>query len=71
MMLMPSYVGVKLSRGNHIVRLQYQSRSLKGVLLVAGLMILGLIGPIERHRERIRIWLTSAIATRIARFKKG
>lgn len=70
-MLMPSYVGVKILRGNHIVRLQYQSRSLRGVLLFAGLVILGLIAPVERNRERIGPWLTSLIADLIARFKKG
>ncbi|MBQ10360.1 MAG: hypothetical protein CMJ45_02285 [Planctomyces sp.] len=67
-MLMPSYVGVKLLRGNHIVRLQYQSRPLRATLLLAGLI---LIAPIERYREEIGLWVTSEIAARIARFKKG
>ena len=69
-MLMPSYVGVKLLPENQIVRLQHRSRSLRGLLLAAGLMMLGLIAPIERHRERIALWLTSFIAARIAGFKK-
>ena len=38
-MLMPSYLGVKLAPGDHTVRMEYRPRPLRGILLVAGLLV--------------------------------
>lgn len=32
-MLMPSYIGVEISLGDHVVRMEYRSRSLRSILL--------------------------------------
>ena len=39
-MLMPSFVGVKVPPGAHEIHLEYRSRPLRGVLLVLGLLVL-------------------------------
>ena len=70
-MLMPSYIGVKLAPGDHTVRMEYRPRPLRGFLLVAGLFVLALIALVERHRERISPWLTGLISDRLAALKKG
>ncbi len=70
-MLMPSYIGVKLAPGDHTVRMEYRLRPLRGILFVAGLSVLALIALVERHRERISLWLTGLISDRLAALKKG
>jgi hypothetical protein len=70
-MLMPSYIGVKLAPGDHAVRMEYRPRPLRGILLVASLFVLALIALVERHRERISLWLTGLISDRLAALRKG
>lgn len=70
-MLMPSYIGVKLAPGDHAVRMEYRPRPLRGILLAEGLFVLALIALEERHRERISLWLTGLISGRFAALKKG
>ena len=70
-MLMPSYIGVKLVPGDHTVRMEYRPRPLRGILLVASLFVLALIALVERHRERISLWLTGLISDRLAALRKG
>ena len=50
MMLMPSYIGVKVPAGTHRIRLAYRPRLLKTVLLILGLVALGLIAVVERRK---------------------
>ena len=50
-MLMPSFVGVRLLPGNHQVQLEYRSRRLRMVLLGLGLLTLPLIVISEKHGE--------------------
>jgi uncharacterized membrane protein YfhO len=52
MMVMPSYVGVRLPTGTHDVCLEYRPRSLRRVFLIAGLLALPLIAMIERRRDQ-------------------
>ncbi|TEU19093.1 MAG: hypothetical protein E3J21_04590 [Anaerolineales bacterium] len=62
-MVMPSYVGVKVAPGLHHVRLVYQPRPLRGTLLIVGLLALPLIALAEwRRQELIRLarWLRLA-----------
>lgn len=49
-MLIPSYVGVKVSPGIHHIRLEYRSRPLRGTLLLVGLLALPIIALTERQR---------------------
>jgi uncharacterized membrane protein YfhO len=46
-MLMPSYVGVKIAPGVHSVRLAYQPGPLRGGLMGLGLLVLALTGLAE------------------------
>ncbi|MCI0800291.1 MAG: YfhO family protein, partial [Chloroflexi bacterium] len=48
-MLMPSFVGVPLSPGNHNVRLEYRPRRLRVILLGLGLLTLPLIAMGEKR----------------------
>jgi len=52
-MLMPSYVGVKVAPGAHHVRLEYRSRPVRGYLLIVGLLALSLIALAEWRREEL------------------
>ena len=70
-MLMPGYIGVKLPPGDHLVRMEYKSRPLRGILLITGLLILPLIALVERGRERISRWWRRLIPGRIAVLKKS
>jgi len=49
-MLMPSYVGVKVAPGTHQVRLEYRAGSLRGLLLALGLLALLAAAVGERRR---------------------
>jgi hypothetical protein len=71
LMLMPSYVGVRLTPGAHHVRLAYQPRPLRGVLLGVGLLALPLIALAQWRREELarrirplRLGRISALARR-------
>ena len=62
-MVMPSYVGVKVAPGAHHVRLEYRPRPLRGTLLIVGLLALPLVALAEwRRQELIRLarWLNLA-----------
>jgi hypothetical protein len=48
LMLMPSYIGVRLAPGRHQVRLAYGPRPLRPALLMAGLLALALVALAER-----------------------
>ena len=70
-MLMPSYIRVKLVPGDHTVRMEYRPRPIGGILLVAGLSVLALNALVERHKERFSLWLTGLISDRLAAPRKG
>ena len=57
MMLMPSFVGIELPPGVHHVRIEYQPRRLRTVLLVLGLLILVGIAIGEMRGSSISNWL--------------
>jgi uncharacterized membrane protein len=59
-MLMPSYVGVEVSPGVHLVRLAYRPRALRGYLSAVGLLTYPLIALATHKRERLSKWLQSA-----------
>jgi hypothetical protein len=52
-MVMPSYVGVKVAPGAHHVRLEYRPRPLRRALLLMGLLALPLIAVAEWRREAL------------------
>jgi hypothetical protein len=53
LMLMPSYVGVRLGPGQHDVRLEYRSGPLRPILILFGLLTLIAVGLIEWQRPGI------------------
>ena len=53
MMLMPSFTGLKVSPGVHVVRFEYRSPWLRSALLIVGLVALPLIVLWERQRRSI------------------
>jgi hypothetical protein len=55
-MLMPSYVGVKVAPGTHLVRFEYGPRFWRPILWLAGLLVLLLIALCEWRRERLARW---------------
>lgn len=50
-MLMPSYIGVPVGPGQHLVQLAYQPQPLRRYLLMLGLLIVGILGMTEWPRE--------------------
>jgi hypothetical protein len=52
-MLMPSYVGVKVSPGRHHVRLEYRPGPLRAVLQAGSVLVLVLAAVAERRRDRL------------------
>lgn len=52
MMVMPSYVGIRVGPGTHQVRLEYRPPPLRRVLLVVGVLTLGLVRGWEWRRDR-------------------
>lgn len=64
-MLMPSYIGVKLAPGTHHVHLDYQPPVWRGLLAIAGLLSLPLIALAERRRQALRAWLVHLIPGRL------
>jgi hypothetical protein len=57
MMVMPSFIGVRVAPGVHQVRLEYRPRPLRGILLLVGLLALPLIALAERRREELARWV--------------
>jgi hypothetical protein len=57
LMLMPGFLGIELPPGDHSVRIEYQPRRLRAVLLVMGLLILPLIAIVEARGRYISAWL--------------
>ena len=57
MMLMPSFVGIELPPGGHHVRIEYQPRRLRAVLLVFGLLILVAVAICDMRGRSISNWL--------------
>jgi hypothetical protein len=65
-MVMPSYVGVRVTPGRHQVRLEYRSPPLRGYLMLVGLLTLLLIGVVEwRHQEAG--WLARPLGVEVQR----
>ncbi|HSR29389.1 MAG TPA: YfhO family protein [Anaerolineae bacterium] len=56
-MLMPSYVGVALVPGLHRVQFEYRPQPWRGILGLAGLLLLALIALGEWRREGLARWL--------------
>ncbi len=69
-MLMPSYVGVKLAPGEHHVRLAYEPGVGRWALMGMGLLTLLLIALVERRPERARQLLVR-LRHLIARLRAG
>ena len=55
-MLMPSFVGVPLTPGDHKVRMEYRPRRLRLILLCLGLLNLSLIALAEMRGEAFYRW---------------
>ncbi len=70
LMLMPSFVGIKLPPGDHQVRIEYQSRQLRTVLLVLGLLILPLIAIGENRGRFNSNWFRLRVLGRISTLVK-
>ncbi len=60
-MLMPGFLGVQLTRGEHEVRFEYQPRRLRTVLLGLGLLTLLLIPVGERRAPAVSSWIAHVI----------
>jgi hypothetical protein len=56
-MLMPSYVGVKVAPGVHRVRFEYRPQPWRGFLGLLGLLLLALLALVEWRREALAGWL--------------
>jgi hypothetical protein len=50
-MLMPSFIGVPVAPGQHLVQLEYQPQPLRRYLLILGMLILAILGTTEWPRE--------------------
>src|SRR5258706_10068497 len=50
-MLMPSFIGVPVAPGQHLVQLEYQPQPLRRYLLMLGMLILAILGTTEWPRE--------------------
>ena len=64
-MLMPSFVGVRLPRGDHKVRIEYRPRRLRMILLGLGLLTLSLIALGERKSPALSNWFATSVLGRI------
>ena len=60
-MLMPGFVGIQLAPGEHEVKLEYRSRSLRKVLLVFGLVAILSIWVWEKRSDTISAWLKNRV----------
>jgi hypothetical protein len=64
MMVMPSFIGVRLAPGAHQVRLEYRPGALRGVLLAAGWLALLLVPLAERRRAALAGWVGKLLPAR-------
>ena len=69
-MLMPSFVGIQLPRGDHRVRIEYRPRRLRMILLGLGLITLLLIAMGEKRGIAYSDRLAAGASARIARLMK-
>lgn len=65
-MLMPGFVGVHLTPGNHRVQVEYQPRRLRTVLLGLGLVTLLLITVVESRATVLSSWFATGVLARVA-----
>ena len=65
-MLMPSFVGVPLSPGNHKVRIEYRSRRLRVILLGLGFLTLPLIAMGEKRATALSSRFSAGVVARIS-----
>ncbi|MCI0780356.1 MAG: YfhO family protein [Chloroflexi bacterium] len=65
-MLMPSFVGVELSPGDHKVRMEYRPRRLRVILLGFGLLTLSLIAVGEKRATALSSRFSAGIFARIS-----
>ena len=69
-MLMPSFVGVQLTPGEHKVLLEYRPRRLRMILLILGLLTLPLIALAEIRGEALAGWFAKSVLARISNSAK-
>lgn len=55
-MLMPSYMGIKMTPGLHTVRLEYRPQAWRGLLMFFGLLVLAVLGFVSWRPDLIH-WL--------------
>ena len=65
-MLMPGFLGVQLTPGNHEVRVEYQPRRLRTVLLGLGFLTLLLIPVGEKRATVFSSWFATSVLARIS-----
>ena len=64
-MLMPSFVGIQLSPGEHEVRIEYRPRGLRVILLSLGLLSLLLIWIVEKRGGSLGSWFSLRVLSPI------
>jgi len=69
-MLMPSFVGVRLTPGDHQVRLEYRPRRLRMILLGLGLLTLPMIWLGEKKGAGISSRFAPSVLARIPGLKR-
>ena len=65
-MLMPSFVGIQLSPGEHEVRIEYRPRGLRVILLSLGLLSLLLIWIVEKRGGSLGSWFSLRVLNPIS-----
>ena len=70
-MLMPGFMGVQLPPGEHVVKMEYQSRNLRKILLCLGFLSLVAVAILERRGLYIIDRMKSWIITRISKPRLG
>ena len=63
-MLMPSFIGIQLSPGDHQVRFEYRPRRLRMILLVLGLFTLPMIAVGEKRGKAFSDWFALKVLVR-------
>ena len=65
-MVMPSFVGIQLSPGEHRVLLEYRPRRLRIILLTLGLLTLPLVAIGEKPAAAFCRWFATGVSSRIS-----